>query len=370
MKNIIQVIDTSLRGGAELHMLQLCKTLERAGNRIVVICPDGDMLPLFKSICGENISLHVIDPRDGLLKYLFFIRKICKTNNTEIIHSHQHLSGLLCKLSTLFTKIKHVLTVHTVFTNIKTRPLIKLRTWLIFASAYLLVDRVYVLSNHVKTQLQRIFYLPDNKTKIVFNCIEPNNLLQNKTVIDALKSKYNPSNEYKIILCAGLFDEGKGHAILIRAFKKLQHYGNCYLILLGDGEKRSEYQTLSKKLGLTNIFFMPGYVDNIADWFGIADCYIQPSLRDNMPTTILEAMFLHVPVIASDLGSFKEIIDNDINGLLFKAGDSEQLAKLLERCLYEQNSCTNFANGAYEKVTKRFTFDTLQSTLLQDWESL
>jgi glycosyltransferase involved in cell wall biosynthesis len=130
------------------------------------------------------------------------------------------------------------------------------------------------------------------------------------------------------ILYFGRLSPEKGVADLLRA---MQHLPQVQLQIAGDGPQRSELEGLARDLCLTNVKFV-GHVGGKVLAYMIASSRftVLPSRAyETLGKTILESYAWGRPVVASDLGSRRELVDQGETGLLYPAGDVEQLRKAI-----------------------------------------
>lgn len=163
----------------------------------------------------------------------------------------------------------------------------------------------------------------------------PEMLVHVPTFIDnnTLRNKTKKSNQ---IIYLGRIDRTKGVHLLLEAIKILHKnsFDNFKCIIAGTGPDRyrNQLQRYLKSNNISNVHFT-GQLDKTqlnvlvqASIFSVA-----PSLwYDNMPNAVLESLALGTPVIASNHGSFPEIIKNGSNGLLFEPHDTEDLSRKME----------------------------------------
>jgi glycosyltransferase involved in cell wall biosynthesis len=130
------------------------------------------------------------------------------------------------------------------------------------------------------------------------------------------------------ILYFGRLSPEKGVADLLRAMKHLPH---VQLQIAGDGPQRSELETLARELCLTNVKFAGHVGRKVLDYMiASARFTVLPSRAyETLGKTILESYAWGRPVIASDLGSRRELIDQGETGLLYPPGNVEQLGKAI-----------------------------------------
>jgi len=98
-------------------------------------------------------------------------------------------------------------------------------------------------------------------------------------------------------------------------------------VFLGDGEVRSPFMTKAKSMGIDSRVIAPGYVDNVDDYYEIADISILTSYYEPFGNVVLEAMRHTVPVVAFNTGGPAEVIQNGETGFLAKDGDTAEFAQ-------------------------------------------
>jgi glycosyltransferase involved in cell wall biosynthesis len=139
------------------------------------------------------------------------------------------------------------------------------------------------------------------------------------------RNKLGLNNEFAIMTVARL-EKRKGLEFLIKALPELNFPFVC--LLIGDGEERDNLKDLSKKLGVGDKVRFLGQIGNkeIPGYLVAADCFILPSLEEGFGIVILEAMAAGLPVIGSDIGGIKDIIEDGRTGLLVEPANPKALA--------------------------------------------
>ena len=129
------------------------------------------------------------------------------------------------------------------------------------------------------------------------------------------------------ILFVGQLEKHKGIKLLINAFKKLEF--KALLNIAGEGTERKYIETQAKaNKPITDLGYVS--VEQLIDCLKSTDVLVVPSLcYENSPTVIYEALAAGVPVIAADIGGVGELLEDGVNGYLFKPGDVNDLAEKL-----------------------------------------
>jgi glycosyltransferase involved in cell wall biosynthesis len=137
------------------------------------------------------------------------------------------------------------------------------------------------------------------------------------------------------ILCVARLIERKGQEHLIRAVKRLTDEGvDVTLDLVGTGDAQSEYEMLAQALGVADRVRFVGYVprEEIAAHYASAHVFCLPSYNEGMSVATLEAMAAGLPVVVSRTPGTRELVQENVNGLLFDWGDVVSLAAHLSAC--------------------------------------
>lgn len=173
----------------------------------------------------------------------------------------------------------------------------------------------------------------------------------------------NLLEEDQVILFLSLISKQKGADVAIKALKLLSGEGKkIKLIVAGDGEYLHGAKRLAKKLGIADKTIFPGFVRNedTSLFYNASDVFIFPTLRlESFGIVIAEAMACGKPVIASRIGSIPTVIEDGINGILFKPGDYEELATQIKRLINDQKYSKTLSQNASSKALQRFDLDRM-----------
>jgi glycosyltransferase involved in cell wall biosynthesis len=137
------------------------------------------------------------------------------------------------------------------------------------------------------------------------------------------------------IVYVGAFSNQKGVDVLIKAFSNLaKNYNNVILHLVGDGELLQPMKNLAKSLKIDRNIVFYGARKDVEDFYLNSDYVVCPSVSgEGSSGVIKEGMAAGKIVITSDLTANKELIDDGINGVMFKIGDSGALATTLNKVI-------------------------------------
>lgn len=153
----------------------------------------------------------------------------------------------------------------------------------------------------------------------------------------------------KVIVTTGRLNKQKNHPLLIRAFKEIaDEFPDYMLIIYGEGPERQNDEILIQELGLQERVLLPGTIDNVPEKIYKSSLYVMSSDFEGMPNALMEAMALGLPCISTDCpcGGPKELIENDINGVLVPVDDEDALAVAMRKILSDETFAVEIGKKA------------------------
>ncbi len=141
----------------------------------------------------------------------------------------------------------------------------------------------------------------------------------------------------------------KGVHILLDAWERAS-LKNVRLDLVG--RVAQNYQGVLDRKARPDSVRFHGATDSVESFYGFADIFVSPSVADNLPNTVLEAMASGVPVIVSNRCGLSEIVDDGVNGFVYEYDNVAQLAELLTWCATNRDALREMGAAARSKVNE------------------
>lgn len=161
------------------------------------------------------------------------------------------------------------------------------------------------------------------------------------------------------ILFVGYLHPSKGVDTVLKAFTRvIKEVPSAVLKIVGDGPEAPALKGLCKSLNIgKNVSFFGAVSDKLVNrFYQRANVVVLPSIvMENSPLTIYEAMAFARPVLASDIGGIPDLVINGENGLLFKAGDEEELSLKLIELFSDKETAKNMGISGRLKVESTYT---------------
>ncbi len=144
-----------------------------------------------------------------------------------------------------------------------------------------------------------------------------------------------PIPETNQLVCVGRLNEQKGHLVLLEAAQKLALGGVDFkLVLVGDGELRSQVEDLILQFGLQDRITITGWANSqvVKQHIINSRAMVLPSFAEGLPVVIMEALALGRPVVSTYIAGIPELVDSDC-GWLVPSGSATALAQAMEQAL-------------------------------------
>ena len=306
--------------GIEQHVQELTD-IQGRDNEIIVIC-NQSISHHYTNIevkVVENISRRSIF---GILSLILVLRNI----RPNIVHSHGSKTTSIINLVRRFIKLRHVASVH----GIKSKT------------------KVYNKANRVIAGSQKIQDSLKTESSVVENWWHP-----------SLPENINNTAEY--VLAIGRLEPVKGFDLLIESWVNV----NKKLLIVGDGPEHSKLNSLIDKHGLGDFITITPSVskEGLIEYYQKASLLIVSSRREGGPRVALEALYLHIPVISTNVGHMSQILPQE---LLAEPDNLESLKSLIDNWIDRSMS----QESIFEYVAQEYSIDKASNKVLSVYEDL
>jgi glycosyltransferase involved in cell wall biosynthesis len=193
-------------------------------------------------------------------------------------------------------------------------------------------DRIVAVANGVADALAGHARLQRQSLDVIYNpIITPE--LYSKAALPVEHPWLQPG-QLPVILGAGRLVPDKDFSTLLSAFALVRRELPARLLILGEGPERPRLQALVAELGLGDAVELPGFFANPYGMLKKAALFVQTSVREALPTVLVESLALGTPVVATQTASgTAEILQNGQLGEMVPCGDQQTLAAAMLRAL-------------------------------------
>jgi len=347
---LLFVIDSLGFGGAERQLVELVKGLDPCKYDVHVVCFD-DSIEGFSEIlesCGIDIC-YIKRAFKYDIRIVFSLAKYIRRNDIHVVHAFLNLGALVGVLAARFAGRP------VVCSGIRDAKDKNLKLKLSKRALAILSD---ILVANSRAGFANRFSRMRPHFRVVYNGVDFSRFEKQIDTSD-LKADLHLSNFKHIIGMVASLSERKDHYTLLKAAPiVLQNLPNTCFLLVGDGTRRRVLRKKVEELGLENNILFLGFRSDVDHILNILDVFIlltNPDVHlEGISNSIIEAMAVGVPVIASEGGGTGEIIQHNVNGILLKPKHPQEAAQAILRLLSNKAEAAVLASAAETYVTRTF----------------
>ncbi|MBK1871749.1 glycosyltransferase [Marinobacter sp. 1-3A] len=342
-------------GGTEQVIRQLVQGMAAKSVESEILCIDGHIGPIGETLQQSGVPVHKFARKQGFDWALIkAIRKHLKEGRFDVVHCHQYTPWMYGWLAALPTSAKVVFTEHGRFYPDRYRY----KAMLINPVMALFTPSIVAISEATKDALVKYEFIPKHKIQVIYNGIAP--LVRDDEEAQKVRDSLGiPKNAF-VVGTVSRLDPVKNQAMMLRAFKQLsEKQPDSYLLMVGDGPDKAKLLSLAGEYGLSERVIFTGFINSPVHYLAAMDIFLLSSHTEGTSMTLLEAMSLEMPAVATRVGGNPEIIEDNVTGILVEPDMAYPFAEGIEQL--HQNSILRKSMGKAARLTfdKRFSADAM-----------
>jgi glycosyltransferase involved in cell wall biosynthesis len=361
---VVEVLATGSNGGAQEHLYGLVTRMDqsRFDVSIVALSPGSAVRKLERT--GFPVRV-VDDPDDAIATGA--LAALLVDLRPDVIHNHMYRAELVgTRAAIALGEVGHrrpyvVSTVHSSrVRSEEDREMLRLLTprmdQLIAVSEA--IEAKLVAEGRTAAPVQRIYNGVDLSR---YDHQEP---------CCTLPEEYGMEPGSQIVGVVARLEPEKGHATLLEAWPTvLRSVPDAYLLIVGEGSRREALEALARDLRIAHRVVFTGRRDDVPAVTAALDVAVLPSYREAQGLSILEALALSRPVVASNVGGIPEMITDGVNGLLVPPHDADALAAAIVRLLLDHPYADTLGRAGHDMVHDRFCIDVMVDAIERIYET-
>ncbi len=345
---VLTIASGDLWAGAEAVVHQLAVGLQAKSfiRHTVVLLNHGRL----EMLCRQaDIDTRVIDERRyGFVGILAKFITICRSVKPDIIHAHRYKENLLAAIAAMSCGCPSLITtVHGLSEGMNSTFKGSMKSTLNRFLLRRVFDTTVAVSQDVAHSLAERSGVPAKRLATIVNGIDVHNGLPKKT---------RTSGDTFTIGSAGRLFPVKDFSLMVDiARMTCAARTNARFVLAGDGPEKDAILHKIRTNGLEDYFTLLGHVDDMQDFYAGLDIYINTSIHEGIPMTVLEAMARRIPVVAFAVGGLNEIVSHGHDGYLVQHRDAGEFSQHLIELIDDRDRLQRFGDNAGSTVHKRFS---------------
>ena len=366
MRKIAHFIDSEDPGGAETLVLEICCETKKLGLEARVIHFGNPWLEHQCRVQDIEIvrapgkrffqSVRTL-PLFSLILARFLIRE-----KIDVIHSHLWGAITGACVSACLARIPHVGTLHDVYTIEERRT----RVYLLRLAA-LLGTRLVAVSRSMEAFFQEAGGFTSKSLTTIPNGVDLREYAGAADPADRRRLGLEPDD--LVLICVGRLVEIKAQEVLIDAVERLPGGLRVKLLLVGDGERRRELEDRIRSGGTEERVRLLGQRDDIRRLLKASDCFVLSSRSEGLSRSIIEALASGLPVVATDVGGNRELVQEAMNGYLVPPDNPVLFADRLKEILEDKAKREQFAAASLRLAEEKYSLNTMMASYMELYQA-
>lgn len=347
-----------LFGGVERHVLAMSGALRARGiSALLILFHDGEL-----AACARDQGIDPVIMPDSNLSLVGTsgeLADILKRRDIGIVHAHGYKAMVFCAMARRRHPFALIKTEHGLPEQVAGRTIGAFRGRL-----YHLLDRAATrLSNatvcYVTTELRSRHGVgaPTRPARVI-----PNGIAGMDRQRLPRPPEFGP--DCFNLAAVGRLEPVKALHLAIEALRARGLPQNVHLHIVGAGRCESELRMRSEAAGVAARVHFLGFRRDACNFIAHCDALLMPSLHEGLPYTLLEAMALGTPVIASRVGGLAEVIQDNATGLLVPPDDAAALADAIRRLIADPSLRARLGEEARRVQRAKYSLESMAGSYL------
>ena len=351
--NLLHLNAGTKLGGTETMILRFLDNIDHNQFQAYVgaFFPGGELLDEADKRGAQTVLFKITSSANPIQLLSGFVRlyKFLKKHKIDIIHMYGFWTNIGGRIAAKLAKTPVIITGQRTEDNWRK----SIHSFLDrFTSRW--VDLYISVFNKGKELLVNRDRIPAEKILVVHNGIDLN-------WANPVKSS---EKHFSLIGMVAAYNQFKTQEVLIRAAPMiLKKFPQAKFILVGCGNTEKKMSEMISNLGLNFHFSTWGFVKDIRQILSQLDIFLLATHSEGFPVSILEAMSMGIPVVASNVGGIPELVEDRVTGILVEPNCSEKLADAIIEILESPEKAKWMSEAAKERVKKHFTIEQMMGQL-------
>ena len=359
VKRVLHVIDSLHLGGAQEVVLNLATCgSPRFCHEVATMHGHGIY---WDRLLEAGVKVHSLSPRKFLPLYLATLPALLLAKRPDILHCHLIPSNIIAK--PLGALIGVPLIINHDHTNdpqrIDNRLLLALdKTTNQFA------HHIIAVASACRDFLIEHESIPQEKVTLVRNAIDLRRFSPGNADRAKSRNSFGLPLDAKVIVGVGRLNPQKNFSLFLDIAAALApKFPELRFLLAGEGPEESMLREKAGALGLADRIVFAGYVADTRQVYAATDILLMPSRFEGLPMTLLEAMAMGLPVVASKLDGIAEVIEDGREGFLIDFNDTQGFVDRCASLLENPAKSSELATNARAKIEAHFSVERMTSAV-------
>ena len=376
---VLHLINSLGQGGAERSLAEMLPHLSQRGVESTVVCFEQRNDGFHREVVELGFEVHVMPPA-GLPTNVRRVRGLLGRLQPDLMHTTLFDADVVGRFAAAGTSVPVVGSI----VNMSYDPVRladpRITKWKLEAARMLdgwtarhLCDHFHAITEAVSRSATKHLGIPSERITVIPRGRDPQRLGTDSPGRRAVtRERLGISPDAPVVINVGRQEYQKGQQYLLEALDRLRRHGHPDVVLLVAGRSGAESPRLEdmvQQLGLESSARFLGHRDDVPDLLACADVFAFPSLFEGLGGSLIEAMALGVPIVASDLAPIREVVDPE-SARLVPPGSSDALADAIAGLLQDPAAAELLRANGKRIFRERYTLRAVSDATVEMYRSV
>ena len=352
---ILHMIETTGPGGAETVLLNIVRGLPREEFESIVVVTDIGWL--HESLVAANVPTVILKsdkPNDW--RFLLEVIRLIRRHSVSLVHSHLDGTHFYACLAGMLSHRSVIATYHGTVGDWYRKSLKNKLKWAVVKRE---VYRAVAVAEFIKNELIRVWAFPPDRIQRIYNGIDFA-IYEAADGRSLAQSSLGLPKGVPVVGMVGNIRKPKGYQHYVRAARAVvDRKPECRFLIIGQGEGEllAELKVLIRTLHLERNVILTGFRPDIPQLLQLLDVFVLSSVPEGLPVAAIEAMGLGRPVVVTDCGGLRELVEDGITGFIVPPAEPEGLATRILQLLNNRELADRLGKQARVAVRDKFSLE-------------
>lgn len=364
---VCQLLHSLNVGGAEILATRIARQLD-ASYRMLFVCLD-ELGAMGERLQSEGFDVHLLRRGSGLDSGCARrLAHLIQAEQVDLIHAHQYTPFFYALLSGWFRHRPGVLfTEHG-----RWYPDYPRRKRILFNRLMLRSrDRVVGVGEAVRRALIDNEGLSPKRVSVVYNGINLEPYAGSSENRAEVLRDIDCAEGDLVVMQIARLDHLKDHLTALRTIDRVRKVlPSAKLVLVGEGPERPKIEAEIAQRQLQSHVRLLGLRSDVARLLSVANLFLLTSISEGIPLTLIESMAAGVPIVSTDVGGVREVVDDGRTGILAPSGNDQSLADALLYLADNESLRLIMAERGRQRASQQFSERTMLESYRQLYEEM
>ena len=365
---VLEVMEATI-GGTKRHLLALVRGLDRRLFQVEVAAPRVrseafDDTSFAREVREAGIPQRFVPMRRAISPVwdpvcFSQLLALMLRGRYDLVHTHSSKAGFLGRFAARLAGVRAIVHTPHGFYFLNQPPGRQRELFLgLERAAGRVTNRLIALSPTELSEAIDNRIVPREKTALIENGIEVP-AVPDGQVISRLRESLAPGASHVVGTVARITPQ-KGPFDFVHMARALtQQVPGIHILWCGDGELRDQVQSLARELGIDDSLHFLGYRSDVLNVMSVMEIFVLTSYWEGLPYTVLDAMALGKPVVATAAVGTRDIVQEGVTGLLTPVGDPEAAARAIARLLSSEEARQAMGAAGRRVILQRYSQEAM-----------